>query len=75
MSLACFTNHLESLERDEESTNKSQETEAIRKDTKSHSLKSLITNDHYSQVWNLERFGSLNVSLVEVNALVLNESE
>jgi hypothetical protein len=34
-----------------------------------------ITNDHWSQLWNLERFGSLNVSLVEVNALVLNESE
>jgi hypothetical protein len=44
VSLACFTNHLESLERDKESMIKSQATRAIKKDTKSCSLKSLITS-------------------------------
>jgi hypothetical protein len=29
----------------------------------SHSLKPLITNDHLSQLWNLERFGSFECAL------------
>jgi hypothetical protein len=43
--LACFTNHLESLEGDEENTTKQQEQQMKHK---SHSLNSLITNDHLS---------------------------
>ena len=36
------------------------------------SLKSLITNDHLSQLWNLERLEALIVSLNGLLALVLN---
>jgi hypothetical protein len=36
------------------------------------SLKSLITNDHLSQLWNLERFEALIVSLNGLLALILN---
>jgi hypothetical protein len=36
------------------------------------SLKSLITNDHLSQLWNLERFEALIVSWNGLLALVLN---
>jgi hypothetical protein len=36
------------------------------------SLKSLITNDHLSQLWNLERLEALIVSWNELLALVLN---
>jgi hypothetical protein len=39
---------------------------------RSHSLKSLITNDHLSQLWNLERLEALIVSLNGLLALVLN---
>ena len=38
----------------------------------SHSLKSLITNDHLSQLWNLERLEALIVSWNGLLALVLN---
>ena len=72
MPLASFTNHLEGLERDEESMIKIQATRAIRKDTKTHSLKSLITNDHLSQLWNLKRLEALIVSWNELLSLVLN---
>jgi hypothetical protein len=41
----------------------------------SHSLKSLITNDHLSQLGNLERLEALNVSRNGVLALVLNVDE
>jgi hypothetical protein len=41
----------------------------------SHSLKSLITNNHLSQLWNLERLEALNVSLNGLLALVLNVYE
>jgi hypothetical protein len=41
----------------------------------SHSLKSLITNDHLSQLWNLERLEALNVSWNGLLALVLNVYE
>jgi hypothetical protein len=40
-----------------------------------HSLKSLITNDHLSQLWNLERLEALNVSWNGLLALVLNVYE
>jgi hypothetical protein len=36
------------------------------------SVKSLITNDHLSQLWNLERLEALIVSLNGLLALVLN---
>jgi hypothetical protein len=36
------------------------------------SLKSLITNDHLSQLWNLERLEALIVSLNGLLALILN---
>jgi hypothetical protein len=36
------------------------------------SLKSLITNDHLSKLWNLERLEALIVSLNGLLALVLN---
>jgi hypothetical protein len=36
------------------------------------SLRSLITNDHLSQLWNLERLEALIVSLNGLLALVLN---
>jgi hypothetical protein len=39
---------------------------------RSLSLKSLITNDHLSQLWNLERLEALIVSLNGLLALVLN---
>jgi hypothetical protein len=42
---------------------------------KSHSLKSLITNNHLSQLWNLERLEALNVCWNGLLALVLNVYE
>jgi hypothetical protein len=39
---------------------------------KSHSLKPLITNDHMSQLWNLERLEALIVSWNGMLTLVLN---
>jgi uncharacterized Fe-S cluster-containing radical SAM superfamily protein len=39
------------------------------------SLKSLITNDHLSQLWNLERLEALIVSLNGLLALVLNAED
>jgi hypothetical protein len=39
---------------------------------RSLSLKSLITNDHLSQLWNLKRLEALIVSLNGLLALVLN---
>jgi DNA topoisomerase IB len=62
VSLASFTKHLESLERDEESTiakTKQQERQITHE---SLSLKSLITNDNLSQLWDLERLEALIVS-------------
>jgi hypothetical protein len=41
----------------------------------SHSLKSLITNNHLSQLWNLERLEAFNVSWNGLLALVLNVYE
>jgi hypothetical protein len=75
VSLACFTKHLKSLEGDEESTIKETKQQEQQMKHKSHSLKSLITNDHLSQLWNLERLEALNVSWNGLLALVLNVYE
>jgi hypothetical protein len=59
---------------DEESTiakSKRQERQIIHRSL-SLSLKSLITNDHLSQLWSLERLEALIVSLNGLLALVLN---
>jgi hypothetical protein len=75
VSFASCTKHLESLERNEESTvNKTKQQEQQMKH-ESLSLKSLITNDHLSQLWNLERLEALNVFLIEFLTLVLNVKE
>jgi hypothetical protein len=50
---------------------KSQATRATNNTQITLSLKSLITNDHLSQLWNLERLETLIVSLNGVLALVL----
>jgi hypothetical protein len=75
VSLATFTKHLESLERDEESTIKETKQQEQQMKHKSLSLKSLITNDHLSQLWNLERLEALIVSWNGLLALVLNVYE
>jgi hypothetical protein len=75
VSLANFTKHLERLERDEESTIKKTKQQEHQMKHESHSLKSLITNDHLSQLWNLERLEALNVSWNVLLALVLNVYE
>jgi hypothetical protein len=72
VSLANFTKHLESLERDEESIIKKTKQQMKHE---SYSLKSLTTNDHLSQLWNLERLEALNVSWNGLLALVLNVYE
>jgi hypothetical protein len=51
---------------------KSQATRTTNNTRISLFLKSLITNDHLSQLWNLERFEALNVSWNGLLALVLN---
>jgi hypothetical protein len=75
VSLANFTKHLERLERDEESTIKKTKQQEQQMKHESHSLKSLITNDHLSQLWNLERLEASNVSWNGLLALVLNVYE
>jgi hypothetical protein len=75
VSLTNFKRHLESLERDEESTIKKTKQQEQQMKHESHSLKSLITNDHLSQLWNLERLEVLNVSWNGLLALVLNVYE
>ena len=72
MSVANFTKHLKSLERDEESTIKETKQQEQQIKHESHSLKSLITNGHLSQLWNLERLEALIVSWNGLLALVLN---
>ena len=58
---------------EEESTiAKSQATRATNNTQITLSLKSLITNDHLSQLWNLERLKALIVSWNGLLALVLN---
>jgi hypothetical protein len=51
---------------------KSQATRATNNTQITLSLKSLITNDHLSQLWNLERLEALIVSWNGLLALVLN---
>jgi hypothetical protein len=63
VSLAGFTKHLESLERDEERTIKETKQQEQQMKHESHSLKLLITNDHLSQLWNLERLEAFNCVL------------
>jgi hypothetical protein len=75
VSLASFTKHLESLERDEESTIKETKQQDQQMKHELDSLKSLITNDHLSQLWNLERLEALIVSWNGLLALVLNVYE
>jgi hypothetical protein len=75
VSLATFTKHLESLERDEESMIKKNKQQEQQIKHESQSLKSLITNDHLSQMWNLERLKALNVSWNGLLTLVLNVYE
>jgi hypothetical protein len=75
VSLASFTKHLESLERDEESTIKETKQQEQQMKNESLSLKSLITNDHLSQLWNLERLEALIMSWNELLDLVLNVYE
>jgi hypothetical protein len=72
--LALITSHLRIRMGKEESTiakAKRQERQIIHRSL-SLSLKSLITNDHLSQLWNLERLEALIVSLNGLLALVLN---
>jgi hypothetical protein len=71
VSLANFTKHLKSLERDEESTIKKTKKQEQQIKHESHSLMSL-TNDHLSKLWNLERLEALNVSWNGLLPLVLN---
>jgi hypothetical protein len=61
----------------EESTiaNAKRQERQITHELLSLSLKSLITNDHLSQLWNLERLEALIVSWNGLLALVLNAYE
>jgi hypothetical protein len=54
---------------------KRQATRATNNTRITFSLKSLITNDHLSQLWNLERFEALIVSWNGLLALVLNAKD
>jgi hypothetical protein len=74
VSLALITSHLKIRMGIEESTiaKAKQQEQQISHRSLSLSLKSLITNDHLSQLWNLERFEALIVSLNGLLALVLN---
>jgi hypothetical protein len=74
VSLALITSHLKNKDGKEESTiakAKRQERQ-ITHGSLSLSLKSLITNDRLSQLWNLERLEALIVSWNGLLALVLN---
>ena len=74
VSLALITSHLRIRMGKEESTiakAKRQERQITHRSL-SISLKSLITNDHLSQLWNLERLEALIVSWNGLLALVLN---
>jgi hypothetical protein len=74
VSLALITSALKNKKEEEESTiakAKRQERQITHKSL-SLSLKPLITNDHLSQLWNLERLEALIVSWNGLLALVLN---
>jgi hypothetical protein len=66
---------LEGLEGEEESTIMKTKQQEQQMKHRSHSLKSLITNDHLSQFGKLERLEALNVSWNGLLALVLNVYE
>jgi hypothetical protein len=74
VSLALITSHLENKNEEEESTiaNTKRQERQITHESLSLSLKSLITNDHLSQLWNLEILEALIVSWNGLLALVLN---
>jgi hypothetical protein len=72
MSLALITSHLRIRMGKEESTIAKAKRQERQITHMSLSLKSLITNDHLSQLWNLERLEALIVSLNGFLALVLN---
>jgi hypothetical protein len=65
--------HLENKNEEEESTiAKSQATRATNNTQITLSFKSLITNDHLSKLWNLERLEALIVSWNGLLDLILN---
>jgi hypothetical protein len=75
LDVFCFDyKWLENKKEEEESTiaKAKQQERQISHGSLSRSLKSLITNDHLSQLWNLERLEALIVSLNGLLALVLN---
>jgi uncharacterized membrane protein len=74
VSLALITSCLKNKNEEEESTiaKAKQQEQQIIHESLSLSLKSLITNDHLSYLWNLERLEALIVSLNGLLALVLN---
>jgi hypothetical protein len=72
VSLALITSVLKSKNGEEESTIAKAKRQERQITHGSLSLKSLITNDHLSQLWNLERLEALIVSWNGLLALVLN---
>jgi hypothetical protein len=72
VSLALITSVLNSKNGEEEITIAKAKRQERQITHGSLSLKSLITNDHLSQLWNLERLESLIVSWNGLLALVLN---
>ena len=73
MSLALITRHLENNNGNRRKHDcKSQATRATNNTQITLSFKPLITNDHSSQLWNLERLEALIVSWNGMLALVLN---
>jgi hypothetical protein len=74
VSLALITSHLKNKNEEEESTiaKAKQQERQISHGSLSLSLKSLITNDHLSQLWKLERLEALIVSWIGLLDLVLN---
>jgi hypothetical protein len=72
VSLTLITSHLRIRVGEEESTIVKAKRQERQITHGSLSLKSLITNDHLCQLWNLERFEVLIVSWNGLLALVLN---
>jgi hypothetical protein len=72
VSLALIINHLKNENEEEESTIANTKRQATNNTRITLSLKSPITNDHLSQLWNLERLKALIVSWNGLLALVLN---
>jgi hypothetical protein len=72
VSLALITIELISRKIERKHDCKNQATRATNSTRIFLSLKLLITNDHLSQLWNLERLEALNVSWNGLLALVLN---